>query len=158
MTNYRKCAGAIVFNRQKKVLVCARKDIQQDEWQFPQGGIEDGESPQNAALRELKEETSISSVRHIQTLEKGVCYTFPEDIRQKLLAKGIKSSGQNIFWSLLFFYGDDIEINLETETPEFKKWKWIDFEEAVETIIPFKKEVYSCAFQAFHQQIEEYDI
>ena len=109
MGTYRKCAGIVVFNKNKKVLV-----------------------------RELKEETSIVSVKHVTTLDKPLRYNYPDDV----LASGRKHIGQEMYWSLMFFYGDDDEINLNTQEPEFKAFEWIDSEESLNRIIPFKKDVY----------------
>ena len=115
MNNYRKCAGVIVFNKNKKVLVCARNDTKGTDWQFPQGGIEAGEQPHLAAMRELKEETSVVSVEFVKGLENPIRYDFPLEVKQKLQKRGIKSDGQEMYWSLLFFYGSDEEINLNTQ-------------------------------------------
>ena len=154
MKSYRKCAGIIVFNDAKKVLVCARNDNKSFNWQFPQGGIEVNENPLAAALRELREETSIVSVKPVKTLLSPLRYDFPADVLQKPIAK--KYAGQEVYWSLLYFFGSDDEINLSTAEPEFKACKWVNPQEAVSGIIDFKKEVYQQAIQKLAPYIDEY--
>ena len=156
MNNYRKCAGVIVFNKNKKVLVCARNDTKGTDWQFPQGGIEAGEQPHLAAMRELKEETSVVSVEFVKGLENPIRYDFPLEVKQKLQKRGIKSDGQEMYWSLLFFYGSDEEINLNTQEPEFKAYEWVEPIEAVNRIVDFKKEVYCKAVAEFEPVIKNY--
>ena len=129
MPNYRQCAGIILFNRNKQVLLCARNDKRGYCWQFPQGGIDEGESPAAAALRELNEETSVTSA---------------------------VSNGQNVYWNLLYFYGNDSEINLNTAEPEFKSWRWANIDEAVAEIVAFKRAVYKKAVQQLKPIMENY--
>lgn len=156
MSSFRKAAGIVLFNREGKVLICARKDQGGKHWQFPQGGIEPGESAQQAALRELFEETSVQSVRVVHTLKKPLRYYFPKAICESLAERGIISDGQNMFWSLFFFEGDDSEINLKTAVPEFKAWKWVKPDEAVAEIVFFKKRVYKKVVQTFKPLIEDF--
>lgn len=158
MAGYRRCAGIIVFNKDKKVLLCARKDQSSRRWQFPQGGINEGESVAQAALRELKEETSISSVKVIYSQDGYFRYSFPEAIKQKLRKDGTEGLGQDMYWNLLYFEGDDSEINLATAEPEFKAWKWADIDEAVEDIVFFKKGAYKKAVRLLKPILENYKI
>lgn len=158
MSYYRKCAGIIVFNSDKKVLVCARKGCRTDQWQFPQGGIMKKEFASDAAIRELKEETSITSVKLIKTLDKPMRYNFPGRIRRQMLRRGIDSLGQDMYWSLLYFFGSDSEININTEQPEFRAFEWVEPEEAVRRIIVFKKSVYAEAVKIFQPLIRAFDI
>lgn len=156
MPYYRNCAGVIVFNRDKKVLVCARVGKRDNQWQFPQGGIMKKEQAAAAAVRELYEETSIKSVKVVKTLTEPLRYDFPGSVRRKMLRRGIDSLGQDMFWSLLYFYGDDSEINVKTKQPEFKAWKWTDIDEAPELIVYFKKEVYQKAVSALKPVMENF--
>ena len=142
MKKYRPNAGIVVFRDDKKVLMCHRLNQKTDGWQFPQGGIEDGESPQQAALRELEEETSITSVEVIKTLNTPLRYDFPADIKQKFAALGIMTDGQEQYWNLCYFYGSDSEINLKTQEQEFDKFGWFDLSQAVNMVWEAKKEVY----------------
>lgn len=158
MAEYRKCAGVIVFNREKKVLVCARSDKRQLQWQFPQGGIMKKESAAVAARRELEEETSIRSVELVATAENSFCYDFPASVRRAFQKRGIYTQGQEMFWSLFYFNGEDSEINLQTKQPEFKAYEWVDFEQAVSCIVYFKKSVYEEAYRLFSDLIKEYDV
>ncbi len=156
MPNYRQCAGIILFNRNKQVLLCARNDKRGYCWQFPQGGIDEGESPAVAALRELNEETSVTSAEVVHSLPEGLCYNFPYTVRRKLLHRGIVSNGQNVYWNLLYFYGNDSEINLNTAEPEFKSWRWANIDEAVAEIVAFKRAVYKKAVQQLKPIMENY--
>lgn len=156
MSVYRKCAGAVVFNQEKKVLVCARSDKRSLQWQFPQGGIMKGETVAQAAVRELREETSVTSVKVVATLEKSVTYDFPGSVLRRFQARGIHSRGQEMFWSLLYFYGNESEIDLNTKQPEFKAWAWVDIDEAVRRIVYFKKDVYRYAVEQLKPLVESY--
>lgn len=141
---YRKNAGAIVINKDKKVLLCRRLDVK-DAWQFPQGGIEEGESPSLAAKRELYEETSIKNVKLIKTLDNPIRYHFPQEILEKMQKRGFSNLGQDIYWSFFLFEGNDDEINLQTDEPEFSEFKWTTMKDAVELVVDFKKEAYLIA-------------
>lgn len=158
MPEYRKCAGVIVFNRDKKVLACARIGNRGNQWQFPQGGIMRKEDAATAAVRELYEETSIKSVKVIQTLTEPLRYVFPGAVRRRMKRRSIDSLGQDVYWSLLYFYGDDSEINVRTKQPEFKSWKWIDIEEAPERIVYFKKDVYYEAVAQLKPAMEAFSV
>lgn len=146
---YRKCAGAVLFNNSGKVLICARNDLTHDDWQFPQGGIEEGETPEAAAKRELFEETSIVSARFVTSLAEGIRYMFPKFILEKRIKRGINNPGQEMYWSLFQFTGADSEINLQTAEPEFRKYEWVTLDEAVKRAVDFKKEAYEKMASAF---------
>lgn len=158
MAEFRRCAGAIVFNRHKKVLVCARIDYSDLRWQFPQGGIMDGESASEAAARELFEETSIRSVECVRTLDLPLRYLYPQSVQRHFLKKGRASKGQEMYFSLFYFFGQDNEINLATEEPEFRAYQWIDIDQALELIVPFKREVYQKAISLLKPELEKYQI
>ena len=156
MSDYRRCAGIILFNDEGKVLLGARAYKRGLQWQFPQGGIEEGEEPEQAAMRELKEETSVTSAQIIMSLDKPISYTFPKTVREGLVAKGKTHVGQTMYWFLLHFTGTDDEINLQTETPEFKAYEWANISSAPKRIIFFKKGVYHRACRIFAPYIEAY--
>lgn len=152
---YRLNAGIVVFNRQRRVLLCKRNDVA-DSWQFPQGGIEKGETVAQAALRELKEETSLENVTLVQSLSKPARYTFPPQIREKMQKRGFLNIGQDIYWSLVFFGGSDGEINLNTAEPEFSQYRWGSLDDACNLIVDFKKQAYKQAKEAFEKTIQTY--
>lgn len=153
--NFRLNAGIVVFDHSHRVLVCERSDIR-GSWQFPQGGIEAGESPEQAAKRELYEETSIKSAVCIKTLTDPARYHFPPKVIQSMQKKGYQNAGQDIYWSLFFFSGDEKEINLKTETPEFCRYKWVKMHEVLDLIVDFKKEAYAVAVKEFSPIIQDY--
>ena len=156
--HFRKNAGVVVFNAQKKVLMCRRIVPQTDGWQFPQGGIEQGETPLQAAQRELFEETSIKSVVAVKTLDYALRYEFPESVKQKFGARGIVSDGQDQYWSLFYFTGKNSEINLRTAEPEFDEFAWKDIEEAPDLVWEVKKDVYTKMVKEFKPIIDSFDV
>ena len=157
--SFRPNAGSIVFNYARKVLVCERIDIR-NAWQFPQGGIEENETPAEAAIRELYEETSLSlnDVTLIKTLDAPIRYHFPHDIVLKMQKRGFDNSGQDIFWSLFFMHGNESAINLQTQYPEFKSFRWVDISEACDLIVDFKKNAYQVAKNNFESLIINFPI
>ena len=150
---YRRNAGIVVCNTNHKVLVCQRADMK-NSWQFPQGGIEQGESVKQAAVRELKEETSLANVKHIMSLDTPARYTFPPQVIASMQKRGFTNAGQDIFWSLFLFDGDDSEINLQTAEPEFKDFKWVSLQEAYDLCVDFKKPAYEKAVREFLPFVE----
>ncbi|MBP5399677.1 MAG: RNA pyrophosphohydrolase [Alphaproteobacteria bacterium] len=145
---YRKCVGIVVYNNDKKVLLCERSDMR-GQWQFPQGGIEKGESIIDAAYRELWEETSIVSVEKPKIFEKTFRYDFPFEVAKKFVYVG-----QEICWVFLEFVGKEDEINLVTDGQEFVAWKWADVNEALEKIVAFKHGVYEQAVEYFKRMVK----
>ena len=120
---FRRNAGIVVFRADKKVLLCQRNDMA-DSWQFPQGGIEEGETPEQAAMRELKEETSLAGLKQIKTLSEAARYHFPPEVIAQMQKRGFNNAGQDMYWSLFYFDGQDSAINLQNAEPEFKAFKW----------------------------------
>ena len=132
--------GIIVLNKKNEVFVGKRKDNPIDKWQMPQGGIDTNETPLNAMKRELKEETSITKIKVLKEIEKSFEYELPPKLLGKIW-KG-KYRGQKQKWFIVKFIGNDNEINLNTEYPEFIEWKWIDYNLLPDVIVDFKKKVY----------------
>ena len=136
----RSGVGIILLNKENKVLVAKRIDNPKNFWQMPQGGIDKGEDFYTAALRELKEETSITSIKLIKEIEGNFTYILPDSLIG-IIWKG-KFRGQKQKWFIMRFTGDKSEINIKTKHPEFLDWKWIDLENLTEIAVPFKLEVY----------------
>ena len=132
--------GIIVLNKENKVFVAKRIDSPRNFWQMPQGGIDNGEDPLSAAYRELKEETSIKNVELIEELEGTIVYELPEHLLG-IVWKG-KYKGQKQKWFLMRYLGDDNEIDIKTDKPEFFEWKWIDLDMITEVVVDFKLHVY----------------
>ena len=136
----RNGVGIVVLNNENKVFVAKRIDNPKNFWQMPQGGIDRGENFYEAALRELKEETSIISVELIKEIEKKFTYILPDHLIG-IIWKG-KFKGQKQKWFVMKFIGNESEINIKTKYPEFLDWKWIDLEDLTEIAVNFKLEVY----------------
>ena len=136
----RSGVGIIVLNKENKVFVAKRIDNPKNFWQMPQGGINKGEDFYTAALRELKEETSITSIKLIKEIEGYFVYILPDNLIG-IIWKG-KFRGQKQKWFIMRFTGDKSEINIKTKHPEFLDWRWIDLKNLTEIAVPFKLEVY----------------
>ncbi len=152
---YRPCVGVAVVNRRGQIFVGQRRDNSAEAWQMPQGGIDEGESPQIAALRELEEETGITPdlVMISAEIDDWMTYDLPEDLVPMLW--GGKYRGQRQKWLLLEFKGEDHQVNIDTEEPEFSAWKWAAPEDLAELIVPFKREVYAKVLETFRERIAE---
>ena len=132
--------GIIVLNKQNKIFVGKRKDNPGDRWQMPQGGVDEGEDFLTAAYRELEEETSIKKVEVIKEIDETTTYELPDHLLG-IIWKG-KYKGQKQKWFLMRFLGNDEEINIKTNKPEFLEWKWIDLDKLTEVVVDFKFHVY----------------
>ena len=151
---YRPCVGLMVFNDLGDVFSGQRLDNPNNAWQLPQGGINEGESPIQAAFRELEEETSIRSVTYVAEYPEWLNYDVPLYLANNLWNGQYR--GQTQKWILLYFNGLDNEINIDTLIPEFKNWLWMEPTELSSKAIYFKKEVYTKINQIFLPIIKEF--
>ena len=136
----RNGVGIIVLNKENKVFVAKRIDNPKNFWQMPQGGIDEGESYYEAAIRELKEETSVVSVKLIQEIDKKLTYILPDHLIG-IIWRG-RYKGQIQKWFVMRFVGKETEININTKKPEFLDWKWVDLDELPKIAVKFKLDVY----------------
>lgn len=146
---YRPCVGICLINSAGLIFAGQRKDSSSGAWQMPQGGIDEGEKPRTAALRELWEETGVTEdlVEIVAKTEEWVTYDLPPDLLGKVW--GGKYRGQRQKWFLMRYMGADAQINIGTDHPEFSAWKWIGADEMLSAIVPFKREVYAQVIAAF---------
>jgi putative (di)nucleoside polyphosphate hydrolase len=140
LDSYRPCVGVVLLNKAGKVFIGRRNDKTKEIWQLPQGGIEPGEDAAIAAKRELYEETGVRNVKIIKSHLDWLSYDLPEEIRKAHW--GGKYLGQKQKWFLMEFLGDDAEINVNSQIPEFDAWRWIDKEELLDIAPGFKRDVY----------------
>ena len=144
---YRPCVGAMLINREGLVFVGKRIDQTVEGWQMPQGGIEPGETPAEAALRELEEEIGTNKASVLREMDEWLAYDLP----QHLLGVALhgRYRGQKQKWVALRFEGDDTDINIRTAEPEFGAWKWLALEALPRLIVPFKRDTYQKVIHAF---------
>lgn len=144
---YRPCVGLLILNANGEVFAGERLD-KLGAWQMPQGGIDEGEDLEIAAFREMKEEIGTDKAEIIRIHDTPIRYDLPAEIQAKLW--GGKYAGQEQTWIALRFTGQDSDINLEAyEHPEFAQWKWMEFSELLNLIVPFKRDTYEQIQSAF---------
>lgn len=139
---YRPCVGVMLVNEDGKAFTGQRIDNHQDAWQMPQGGVDKGEDPKDAAFRELWEETGVTrdNAVLIAHSDDWIPYDLPHDLVPKIW--GGKYRGQNQLWYLFKYTGDGSDITIETEHPEFREWMWMDIADLPEKIVTFKRHTY----------------
>ena len=137
---YRPNVGLVLFNAQGLVFTAKRLDTKENAWQFPQGGIDDGEDPTTAALRELKEEIGTNHAEIIGESSSWFSYDLPPEVADRW--HGGRWRGQKQKWFALRFLGSDADINIATEHPEFSEWRWTRLEDVPDLIVPFKRALY----------------
>ena len=137
---FRNGVGIVLLNKNNEVFVAKRIDNPKNFWQMPQGGIDKDEDFLTAAYRELKEETSIVSVKLIKEIDDKFTYILPDHLIG-IIWKG-KFKGQIQKWFIMRFVGNESEINIKTKHPEFLDWKWIDLKDLTKIAVNFKLEVY----------------
>ncbi len=138
---YRLGVGVVLFNPAGLVWAGRRLDQKAEAWQMPQGGIDDGESPREAAFRELGEEIGTSSAELIAESRDWFTYELPPELLG-VAWKG-RYRGQKQKWFAARFTGQDSDIDIETDHPEFAEWRWVPFERLVDLIVPFKRDLYA---------------
>ena len=148
---YRPCVGLMLINRDKQVFVGNRIDTPGDHWQMPQGGIDAGEEPAEAALRELAEEIGTGKARIIAESRDWFAYDLPVELSRRVW-KG-KYRGQTQKWFLLCFDGEDADIRLDAHTQEFAAWRWAPLDRLQEMIVPFKRKIYGRVVAEFEPMI-----
>jgi putative (di)nucleoside polyphosphate hydrolase len=150
---YRACVGVVLIDTAGRIFAGQRIDSEVAAWQMPQGGIDAGEDPRAAALRELEEEIGVSAdlVQVIDETPDWLTYDLPDHLIGKVW-KG-RYRGQKQRWFLLRFLGRDADIRLETDHPEFSEWRWLTADELLDGIVPFKRAVYDQVVAAFRPQL-----
>ena len=146
---YRPCVGVTLINPAGLIWAGRRLDSTADAWQMPQGGIDTDEKPRAAALRELHEETGIAAdrVKFIAKTHRWLTYDLPPELLGKVW--GGKYRGQRQKWFLFRFEGDDAEVDIARDHPEFAEWRWVQADELLARIVPFKRKVYDQVIKAF---------
>jgi len=143
---YRPCVGIMLFNKNGEVFVGKRIDQTVEGWQMPQGGIDDGETPRQAALRELLEEVGTDKAEIIAEMEEWITYDLPAHLIG--VAFHGKYKGQRQKWFALRFTGDDGDINLTAHEPEFSAFQWVSLENLPGLIVAFKRDTYKAVIGA----------
>jgi putative (di)nucleoside polyphosphate hydrolase len=150
---YRPGAGIVLYRDDGTVFAGKRIDNKSDAWQMPQGGIDYGELPEEAALRELTEETGVSPVKVTvegQTSD-WLRYELPDELLGKLW-KG-RYRGQEQIWFAMRFLGTDSDVDIATDHAEFSEWAWMKPDELIEKIVPFKRDLYTAIFAELSDHI-----
>ena len=144
---YRPSIGLMILNNKLEVFVGRRIDTKGDAWQMPQGGIDDGETPIDAAYREMKEEIGTNNAKSIAETKQWYKYDLPNHLIKKLWDGRYR--GQRQKWFLMQYQGNDDDIKIDSGEIEFAAWKWVNIEELTQIIVPFKKKLYLSVIEEF---------
>ena len=136
----RSGVGIVVLNEKNQVFIAKRIDNPKNFWQMPLGGVDKGEEYYDAAIRELKEETSIKTISLIKEIDGLTTYLLPNYL-VGIIWKG-KYKGQKQKWFIVRFNGEEKEININTKNPEFLDWKWVNIDDLTNEVVEFKAHVY----------------
>ena len=146
--NYRRCVGMMIVNNKNEILVGKRLDHPSGHWQMPQGGIDENENPEKAVWREMLEEIGTNNATMIKESNQWINYKIPTETLATL-PWGDMYVGQTQKWFAFRFNGNDNEINVGTDNPEFSEWKWTHHNLLVENIVPFKRNTYEKILKEF---------
>ena len=141
---YRPNVGIALFHRDGPVLLGKRYGAEGPyQWQMPQGGVDRGETAQQAAFREMEEEVGVTANRVdlLEETEDWYYYEFPTELRAKMKQRG-RYLGQRQKWFAFRFKGRDSDVRLDAHSPEFSDWRWAALESAPDLVIPFKRPTY----------------
>jgi putative (di)nucleoside polyphosphate hydrolase len=146
---YRPCVGIMLINAQGLIFAGQRRDSESPAWQMPQGGIDAGEKPRAAALRELWEETGVTPdlVEILDKTPDWVTYDLPPELLGQVW--GGKYRGQKQKWFLMRYHGRDDQVDIATTHPEFSRWSWVQADAMIAAIVPFKRAVYETIVTTF---------
>ena len=148
---YRPCVGIMLINKDGLVLIAQRIDQRAEAWQMPQGGVEDDETPSQAAMRELEEEIGTNRAEIIAESEAWIPYDLPRDLADKVWRGRFR--GQTQKWFAMRFLGEDEDINLATAEPEFDAWKWTPLANLTDVAAHFKRENYRQVVDIFYHLV-----
>jgi len=151
-SGYRPNVGMMLIGPDRRVFVGQRLDTRMDAWQMPQGGIDHGETAEQAALRELEEEIGTGKAELLRMSADWFAYDLPADLARTMW-KG-RYRGQAQRWAALRFTGTDDDIHLDTAHPEFRTWRWAHASELPALIVPFKRDVYTAVVREFADLVD----
>ncbi len=144
---YRPCVGLMLIGQDGRIFVARRNDITTEAWQMPQGGIDPGEAPEVAALRELEEEIGTDKAEIVAESARWLDYDLPDNLRGK--AWGGRWRGQTQKWFALRFAGTDEDIDIQTDHQEFVEWRWVALDDLPRLIVEFKRPIYEAVVKEF---------
>ncbi len=144
---YRPCVGIMLLNDQGRVFIGNRADVDGDHWQMPQGGIDPGETPRDAALRELAEEIGTDKAEIVAEASDWLEYDLPAEFAA--VAWNGRFRGQTQRWFAMRFTGRDTDIDLAGSHGEFAEWRWAEIETLPGLVIGFKRQVYEAVVREF---------